>query len=871
MTDQSSWAGIPIYTPQSQVQPQVQAEKPFEMPKENLREAKEWEGIPLYGQDEYYIGKKFEAFPNPSDSTGVLMEDEKGQIYKSTGETWEPQKFSPKNIEEQPGRTGLRVVGRENPKESLKRFPSPHTSELFGVSLGVKNPDVWAKSEQDLEKPEDTLWSGVRTGMQAVKSLPWAIPQARIPMAIGTFGAEALSEGLEYLGPNEQEIQEFKNNLETHGIEYDDKTLREDLDKGVKKAAEFLPTLGKIYNWLEEQGVPMEAKTPLQKSMSVGSDVAAMSSKGLRTTSAALSMTLYNSLLEHNVPEKLSGFISRILGMVIGEKALEAPEKAPQEPTPPGPRPEIGEEPKTEFERSEDIAKYFKEGRPPEVPQEPITPTEKVGETVSKLKTPGPRDTGISAKNIVNKDERAVMEEANEKYTLGDKLVSKIERPTEEMTPELQSLINDWKDSSDPVEKDVVQEAEKLLKETRKEVKKEPPRKLSKQQEEYEKYMFGEVIKPIEETTPEFEHIPIKTSFLSKRIKELRSGMKHRFENDPENKYGRLTEIINKQIFKSLEDNPKALKAFVEADKFYKEEYAPIFKNKEEITPFLNLKNVKYSSLYENMKKPDTYKFLEPIFLKTPEGKTLLQAVRRDIIEDSLKGIVEKEGQFNKGAISKKIAIEKTLDDLGIGVTREEKNNILRKVSEIHAEEEAAPHVGELEIKSQKWFNEAPAKDIVKELEDVKRIKLYRQKSKTSPEREKQFDKIARDAGIAKIMKNKTPNEITHKDIKEAIRDVNTREYLKETLGKETVAIFEKRIAEIEKWEEEVAKYEEQMKALEKQKTKAAEEAKKSLLSRKMDLFAKIAKKELTMYALNQIPVLPHFLKQGITDATFDR
>jgi hypothetical protein len=975
MIDESSWAGIPIYTSKAQGQQQVQEDKPFEIRNENLRETKEWEGIPVYGQDEFHIGKKFEAFPNPRDSIGVLMEDENGQIFKSTGDTWEAQKFSPKNVEEQPGRTGLRVVGRENPKESLKRFPSPHTSKIpyTDISIGVKNPDVWAKSEQDLEKPEDTLWSGVRTGMQLAKAAPWAIPQARIPMAIGSFGAEALEKGAEYLGPNEGEIDELKSNFKKHGIQVDDATFREDVNKGVKQAQEWMPTLGKLYNWFEEKGVPLEAKTPLQKSISVGSDVAAMSDLKLATPAASLAMTMYNSLLNQQVPENIAGFISRAFGMVLGEKSPEMEGKDQLEPTSPGPRPEIGEEPRTEYERSQELVKYLKGGEPPgknikvfdptkgkelkpgmikqsegklpesakerfypkpptlpkpspgerqlqielaklekpstgkelkvtqekkgfpisdiakkqlklegleiRSPGESITPKEKIGESISLLKSPGPSKTGKSAKQIVNENERSVINLANKKYENAEKLTDNVIITTEEMTPELESLVDEWKESSDPIEKDVAREARKLLDQTRGKIKKS-----------------GE---GAEEELPEEAHMPVKVSFLIKRDKELKSGMKYRFENDPENKYGRLTEIINKQVYRAAEGNPEAIKAVLEANNFYKHNYAPLFKNKESI-PFLDKNNIRYANLYETLKTPDGYNFFKPIFMSTPQGERLLRTIRRDIIEDSLKGFVEKEGKFNKNSVGQKRLIEQTLDELNIGITKEEKNNIFRAMTQMKTDAEQAQLLAgkepykptkketkvtkeeitkplkplkkrKLEVKSQKWFDTADAKDILKELDEVKKVKIYRQKSKVSVEREKEFDKIARDAGVAKIMKNKTPNEVTHKDIKEALRDVNTKEYLKETLGKETVAIFEKRISDIEKWEEDIAKYESQMKALEKQRTEAAETAKKSLLSRKMEIMAKIAKKELTMYALNQIPVLPHFLKQGITDATFDK
>lgn len=940
MTNETSWAGIPIFNPQPQGQQQGKSDRSFEMPKENLEEAKTWEGIPIFGGNEFYIGKKFDAFPNARDSTGVLMEDENGQIFKSTGDTWESQKFSPKNIADQPGRTGLRVVGRENPKESLKRFSSPHTSELFGVSVGVKNPDVWAKSEQDLEKPEDTLWSGVRTGMQFVKALPWMIPQSRATLAtaeLGAGGLNSLGDKAKYIGPSEDEIQELKSNFERHGIDYDEATLRQDLEKGVEKAGEYVPTLGKLWNWLEEKGVPMEAKTPFQKTISVGSDVMALSTKKKEIAGPAsvLAMTMYNSLLNQKVPEPIAGFFARAMGMAWGEYETKSPEVA-AEPVHPGSRQEIGETPRTEFEREKDIVKYFTKDEPlqkksqilgdrgvnvelakfeqPKTgkelkvtqkkedfpisdlakkqlklegleirsPSEPITPKERVGESISLLKSKSPSETGESAKRIVNENERDLMEQANEKYTTGEKLTSDVEKTPEEMIPELEALHRDWKDSSDPVEKDVAIESKKLLDEVRKEAKKEPREQLTKAQREHEIAMFGESIGPVEEAAPELIAIPTKVSFFSKRIKELRSGMKHKFENDPENKYGRLTEIINKQIVRSLKDEPEALKAMVEADKFYKEEYAPLFKNKEAM-PFLDKTNVRYANLYETLKTPDGYNFFKPIFEKTPDGTRLLRTIRRDIIEDTVKDFIEKAGKFDKNSVGKKRLIEDSLDRLGIGVTRGEKNAIFRTIVKMKNEleetqieakkppEAKKPEIKGLEFKSNKWFEQADTKDIVKELDDVKKVKAYRQKSKISPEREKEFDKIARDAGIARIMKNKTPNEVTHKDIKEALRDVNTKEYLKETLGNETVAIFEKRIADIEKWEEDIAKYESQMKSLERQRTEAAEAAKKSLLSRKMELMAKIAKKELTMYALNQIPVLPHFLKQGITDATFDK
>jgi hypothetical protein len=174
--------------------------------------------------------------------------------------------------------------------------------------------DLYEEPEfvQDQEQEEGAFTSGVRTALQ----VPQGIAEMTAPGLI-TGAWQLLAQG-EILDPDE--IEQIKNISEREGVPFDEEKYME----AAQAALGTIPTVSNIASKIEEQtGLPLEAKTGLQKGVRLASSVGkavpgTLAQKAAAATTAPLAKT---GLEELGVPEPIAELGGFTVGALAGGKA----------------------------------------------------------------------------------------------------------------------------------------------------------------------------------------------------------------------------------------------------------------------------------------------------------------------------------------------------------------------------------------------------------------------------------------------------------------------------------------------------------------------------------------------------------------------
>jgi hypothetical protein len=509
----------------------------------------------------------------------------------------------------------------------------------------------------------------------------------------------------------------------------------------------------------------------------------------------------------------------------------------------------------------------LKLAKPPEA-------TDKIGrmvQSVNPVQSGNLEDLGNNYKNLLNQRERDIAELSDEYFTRAREATDEVIEDATGMAPELQRLYESHRNSSDPVMVDIAKEANKLLHE------------IAVIGEE------GEIGEPI----------PVSFSFIIRRIQELRSGSKHKFANDPQNAYGILTDIAERELDRAEGISAEAVGLWRDAKDYYRHNYAHVFKNPM-VFDVLNQKDLNYGDIYKKLTKPSIYNLVEPELSQSAEGQRVLDAAKRDIIENKF------NEAFGKKETIRRNDVEDVLDDIGIHTTPEERTRIYDSLRQSQQETEAAkirerrgeaklrekkftkpeetkpvkPEIKERkykDIRKKEWWRHATSAEAASKMDIIDGLKIAKQMLP-----EEKYAKLAHAAGIRRIMNKKVPDESIHTTMEKMLKNKDDLEYIEYSLGKDTVKDFEKRIEDVNKYNNEVKEYEIKIKQIEKQEATAQKkEAKAALKAEKEKLNVKIKDnlgkkvgREITHRVLDTIPYFRHApreMKSAVAEKLFPK
>jgi hypothetical protein len=180
------------------------------------------------------------------------------------------------------------------------------------------NPD-WFKPVNlpTNQKPEEegALKSAARYGLQVAKAAPFLIPG--VPAA--NFGLSLMTGGK----LNEEEIPE---EYQRPPMGYMGEAPQTQQKQPKAPSEQMGNPLGELYKHIEEKtGLPLSAKTPSQKFLSIGADAAAMSpgTPAFRSIIGLTASEIYSKATEIGIPEDAASNLSMMVTQSIARSGLE--------------------------------------------------------------------------------------------------------------------------------------------------------------------------------------------------------------------------------------------------------------------------------------------------------------------------------------------------------------------------------------------------------------------------------------------------------------------------------------------------------------------------------------------------------------------
>ena len=479
------------------------------------------------------------------------------------------------------------------------------------------------------------------------------------------------------------EIEHLRKVSEREGIPFDENKYME----AVQKAYETFPTQSNIERFIEEKtGAPFEPKTRGQKFLRFASTATKLSPKGatIRGFKTPLPKPVLGTavastaegLKEAGVPEPIADLLSfAILKKLPKGEELKSLEenilsKAPGEPPKEGYSPTaykaaeeaLGQLQGEEKKVAENILEKYhlktaekeplKGIRPKEIPEikteKPIkakqisedlgirpSPIEKAAETYAPenlkervLDTVSPnevynkRQTGMKLKEIVNDLDKKEYSAIKKLYDKAKESNAQVQNIRENLAEELIGKLG---------------ELEKIP----------SPSSVQKQLKSHMKNILDSLV-TMDAEGDITGYKSINNKVLIDQIQALRYSVDYDFAHGkPKNIFKPLIE----DLVRSVEDhaivtgNRQAIDELNSANKSYAK-WKEKFDN-DYINPYRDRTNKDYNKLFDNVTNPDEFNIMRDIVGETQEGKEILNAVQRDIVDKDLKGILKDPKKTN--------------------------------------------------------------------------------------------------------------------------------------------------------------------------------------------------------------------------------
>lgn len=661
--------------------------------------------------------------------------------------------------------------------------------------------------KQAKEDSESFLKSSLRTGLQ--------IPMGIMEFAKQNLGLEAIkmaSQGMAYSGYEDIEknrIEELKRKFPNAPWDQYNPITKEKYDELVDKAASTFPTVGNIAKGLEATtGIPLEAKTPFQRLLRLMSGGASVSSGsiGQKIHSGLKTGAYASALRESGVPESVADLFGLLASHFKfpslkrkGTKSLKTkPKEVISETPPPGgdgtpsgepffknlvPEHEILERIEPLF--AEELSKKIREiGEKPKFakiePPIPIKPPKhsegdlerSIGTKISKARMPSPEAGSKATRRIINEGASKDYKKIQDLYERAE-LASKTDYDTRpKMLSELEDLASDISLAEEPstVQKDIRKIANKYIK------------------------LGGDSAKGYQE---------ISNAQLIAQIKSNNQKINHDYvQGRPSNAYLRLNKILGNEVSSSANKFPESVALYDQARNSYRD-YAKAYGN-DQILPWRDPSVVTHTKLIKKIENADELAFLKDILSRTPKGKTVYNAIRRDFIEKKFRPYIKDPLKIDS------LEFDDLMREIKPVTTPQERASIehdLLKAQEHYIDYERYSKAYEVAkqnhadlLKKQKeeitdWKNKVnkiekdfPYKtdsSILKDLTSVrglKRIEKYLPKTDAG---KKMLNQIKDYSSVNLLTQGKINPSDSAESLKKILNDVNKKALLEHTLGKQ--------------------------------------------------------------------------------------
>ena len=759
----------------------------------------------------------------------------------------------------------LRWITPESQSSNQQQVDQVQDDDLDIPSLKFITP-------KSAEPEESQLKSIARTVMQVPKVAGYI--SAGVP--------NALLEMNKLIGDVEPDIEEMAMARRLRP-ELMTRNLEKEAQQGIKKAKRTAPSLSSAYEQIEKQtGIPLEAKTPIQKGMEVASWAAnpIQLSQGLANmvSKGGTAAMFYTTLKKIGVPDFLSELISiggAQMAKRTAEKPIESPEYKIEKPIAQPPKPPVELEPSStknievlpEFElgkrgiefaeRGREIEEsqprigkrelpFYKEEKPTkeissvskegtEIPiarksinqlgtvherlnEKTSTPVQRSLNTISKYTQPDKRVGGERVSDIFSDVQRKKHDEVNHLYDQSDKLLERTSIERPKFFDKLTGLIEE---ANGMEEYKADGQAMRMAKDLRDSLieKNKPIIKLKYAKEK-----------------TKFRNVSNKD--LANQAKEFRQYIQARYPFDKSNVFYKYINAIEDEILETSQHDPKAYTSYLKAKNANRD--WNINYNNSAIRPYVDKERYKFTQLYDNLSNPDEYNKLSPILREGGvAGQHYDKILRREIIAKEIQPIIEKGGSQEE--------LSKALDSLNIKISPEERSSLMRaaRIQEIGLKGKGKLVVGKTSTEKRS-FPKAPVsifegktpEQVGRELQTVSAIRELESKLSADPSQLEKFQQFKKELGVNRIYNGKVKSGKI-KNIANILENVEDLHYLEETLGKDIVEEWKTNIKNYETYIEDEKKYNQLIKDLEKKEKIADTAARKEAAKKAKEMTKK--------------------------------
>lgn len=453
-----------------------------------------------------------------------------------------------------------------------------------------------------------------------------------------------------------------------------------------------------------------------------------------------------------------------------------------------------------------------------EIMPEPLTPTERVGEKISKFTNPNKQEIGKEIRDVTFDRSQAKYKKVNEAYKESRELNSGIELETSRLHKNMEALVNEAK-------------------------------VLPEYKEDAQLVKMAEDIKDrlVEHhtTTEDGKLVPISFKKMSSQelidlATDLRKYVDSAYAHTSKNVFYKIIDVVEDTILDAAKENPAAYKSYLKA----KQEYSSWQKtyNNDFVRQLRDPDATDYMNIYKKSTNPDNYPIIASILeynegspspglvshivkQNTEKGTNLSKVLKRDIVESQLEPWLIKGEKFNKG-IGHSRHFKDKLQSMSNFLPISEQQSIINETKNLDKS------FGGRSVKINKpieasdyfWEGKIP-EDIADELNTVSGLKKNDARLKDFPDQYKQFEQLKHELAIRRLTSGEYVGD--ERSIMSVLNKPDNIRYLEEAVGKDMVKNWREKAVNIEKYKAETEKYNQEMKALEKKELRDRTESEK--------------------------------------------
>ena len=741
-----------------------------------------------------------------------------------------------------------RVSAREQQSFQQKGLDSTSLQPSYFNKFTHPTPEIKMNS---IDVPEEKGVDVARRNLGVIAGTPAVL--GAIPASIlSPFGAAEARQEFEDLEERLPRLKEMFPNAPWENFKGLDKDKYEQAIQGAMQSTTPEGVRGIVENIT---GLPVSAKTDLQKLLAFGSELATFTpGKAAQKIGSGLFGMGFKSLLQDmGLGEKSSDIVAALfsnlpfgLSEILlnsfsnSRKAAKSTQKSipvvkPSEPpggagVPPGggsksisaetptspfkglvPENEIVEavQPILEKELQSRLSPF--EVRPIEPLQSPtlgkpfshneVQLQEQVGDIVSKVRFPNMTLASKSLRNEVNHLASKEYSNVRSLYEKSRELNKNIHSIHPELSSNLESLVSELSQAAEPsaVQKDIINISKKLISKT------------GTQQSGYKQLSNAELIAQIESNNQKINH-----DYLQGR---------------PSNAYKRLNEILSNAIESSSSSNPEAFESWNNARKAYANWSKKYGSN--EILPWRDPSNRAHTKLLKGVENADQLKVLEDTVGDSKKGKAILDSIKRDFVERKLSPFIKDPKKMDSIeyndvmrelqpilSLEERLSIDETLDKVRQSYLKQEKDVELFKQAvadhkkSIKFQQEQTSKLREQYNATSKDFPYTNNKALLSDMKSILGLKRIEKHLPQNAQGKEAMQKI-KDYASARLLTNgKIGIEDTTESLYKILGDVDKRALLEYTLGKETADDLYKIIRNYKNIDSNLPKVSESLKAV---------------------------------------------------------